>query len=598
MHARRVLPESKSSLDCRVNFITRQMLCAALLAATAVFAAEPPADLQLEKPGDIRAKAWAHFLAARMLEDDGKAREALGHYLSFMTDGGETDAELVAHVADMLLAYQDVKTALDVLQSRIKSVPDSPEPYVNLTLFCLKHADEHQELADRALKTADEGLAKFPKRAEVYANAARLHLVRGEREKAVLILERAAQQKVNDAEFWLGTGRIAQDVWPVAEQEKRPEYLGKINTFYHKARDAALTAKDDDAAIEVADFYLFSNQLPAAAEICESVVKRSGALPARKRLVRLYEAMEKPAESLKALEDLVKAFPDDVEHRKLLASQYIQKRQFDKGVEQLESAMKQGGAGLQDYIQLCELLRMNGDGEKFLRFTRRAAQLFPEEPRVSYLGALAQTQLKQYAEAAQAYERTEKLAQTRLPDLLGYSFYFAHGVALERCEKFDEASKKFQKSIELTPPDDPPRAASAMNYLGFMWADRGEHLDKADELIRKANELQPDIAAYVDSLGWLLFKQGKFSDALRELTRAEQLLKEVEPDDAEILDHLAQTHDKLGQRAMAEKYWKRVLDLKPTNPVLMERAAKALGIVPPKTPSDDPSKVPPQKNLE
>jgi tetratricopeptide (TPR) repeat protein len=232
---------------------------------------------------------------------------------------------------------------------------------------------------------------------------------------------------------------------------------------------------------------------------------------------------------------------------------------------------------------------MSGDAEKFLRFTQRAAQLFPDEPRVSYLGALALNQLKRYPEAAQAYERTEKLAQTRLPDLLGYSFYFAHGVALERSEKFEEASKKFQKSIELTPPDDPARAASAMNYLGFMWADRSEHLDKAEELIRKANELQPESAAYIDSLGWLYFRQGKTQEALAELQRAEQLLKEIEPDDAEILDHIAQAHDKLGQRAKAEEYWKRVLALKPPNEKLVQSVEKSLGISKPKPqPKNEP----------
>ena len=522
-----------------------------------------------------------------MLEDAGKAREALGHYLAFMEGGGEVDAEIVARIADMLLAYHDVSTALDVLERRIKALPDSPEPIVNMTLFCMKHSDEHKELMDRALKTAEQGMAKLPSSGEVYVNAARLHLLRNEREKAAQILERAARQGSKDAAFWLATGRVAQDVWPIADQEKRQENLAKINPFYQKARDMALLAKDDDVALQAADYFLFTNQLPDATAICEKVVKQSGSLDARKRLVRLYEAMEKHAESLATLEDLVKAFPDDVEHRKLLASQYIQKRKIEQGVEQLEAAMRLGGGGLQDYLQLCELMRMSGDAEKFHRFTQRASQLFPEEPGIGYLSATALYQLKKFPEAVKAFERTEKLAQTRRPELLGQAFYFTHGVALERSGRFDEAALKFQKSIELASPDDPARAANVMNYLGFMWADRGEHLDKAGELIRKANELMPENAAYVDSLGWLYFKQGKFNEALRELTRAEQLLKEVEPDDAEILDHIAQTYDKLGQRPKAEEYWKRLLDLKTDNKPLVERAQKELRMTPsPPAPRD------------
>ena len=83
--------------------------------------------------------------------------------------------------------------------------------------------------------------------------------------------------------------------------------------------------------------------------------------------------------------------------------------------------------------------------------------MFPEEPGIGYLSATALYQLKKFPEAVKAFERTEKLAQTRRPELLGQAFYFTHGVALERSGRFDEAALKFQKSIELASPDDPAR---------------------------------------------------------------------------------------------------------------------------------------------
>jgi tetratricopeptide (TPR) repeat protein len=125
-----------------------------------------------------------------------------------------------------------------------------------------------------------------------------------------------------------------------------------------------------------------------------------------------------------------------------------------------------------------------------------------------------------------------------------------------------------------------------MNYLGYMWLDRGQHLDRAETLIRKANEMDPDNGAFVDSLGWLLFKQGKFPEALTELMRAEKLIRqdqpEPEPGDAEIYDHIAQTYDKLGQRDKALEYWKHALDVKPDVEAIRERAERELGIAKPK----------------
>ena len=90
-----------------------------------------------------------------------------------------------------------------------------------------------------------------------------------------------------------------------------------------------------------------------------------------------------------------------------------------------------------------------------------------------------------------------------------------------------------------------PDYHNAMNYLGYMWADINRNLDEAAKHITKANELSPDNASYVDSLGWLYFRQGKYTEALAELQRAAELMKD-EPDST-IHEHIGDTHHKLGQ---------------------------------------------------
>lgn len=297
---------------------------------------------------------------------------------------------------------------------------------------------------------------------------------------------------------------------------------------------------------------------------------------------------------MKALEELVKAFPLDVEHRKILASHYLQMRDIDKAVAQLEAALQAGGGGLQAYLQLSNLMRLTKQPEKFLQFAQRAGKLFPGEPRVMYFQALAHTQLKQYADAAKLFDRAGSLAETMCPEILDDAFHFAHGVALERDGQFDGAAKQFEKSIGLTPVDELARAAGTMNYLGYMWLERGEHFDKAEELIRKAIELDPDNAAYLDSIGWLHFRTGKFEDALQELLKAESMLKDVESEDAEIFDHIAQTYEKLNQRSKAEEYWRRVLDLKPSDEKLIRRVEKLLGL----EGDGPPEKIAPQTSVK
>ncbi|WP_395733719.1 tetratricopeptide repeat protein [Prosthecobacter sp.] len=119
-----------------------------------------------------------------------------------------------------------------------------------------------------------------------------------------------------------------------------------------------------------------------------------------------------------------------------------------------------------------------------------------------------------------------------------------------------------EKSITLTPREEARAAANTMNFLGYMWLDVGTHLDKAGELITKANELLPDQPAYIDSLGWFHYKKGNYPGALKELQRAEALIQPVTPEDAEILEHIGLTHQALGDKAKALNYLERAEALK------------------------------------
>ena len=579
----------KASLLAGLNLLMVQALPAALPREEVA-----SKDQQLAASGELRAAANAHFLSARMLEDAGKMREALDHYLAFLkTDQG--DAELVNHIAELAVNYQGLDSAVKLLEDQIKANPSSPDAQLSLINFSLTHGNEENGLLTKTAAISEQALTKFPKNAEIYIVTVRLQIalaqfekdpakMKAAKAKASQTLELAAKQTSTESSYWLDLGRIAQEVWPLSNPEIRAENLKKINGFFDKALTQATAEKDEDAQIQVADYFLFSNQFDRSLAVNEAVVKHSGNIDARKRVVRLYEAMDKADESLNALESLVEAYPLDIEHQKLLASVYLQKRNVDKALPHLEAALKAGGGEMQDYLQICALMRFVKEPERFENFAQRAAQLFQNEPRVLYYHAVALTRSKKYAEAAKLFERTAQLAETMAPERLDYDFHFNRGIALERSGRIDESVKEFQQSIQLTPADNPEVAANAMNYLGYMWADKGQHLDQAGELIRKANELSPNVNSFIDSLGWLYYQQGKYDEALKEFQRAEAMQETWEPEDAEMLEHLARTYEKLNNKDKALEYWKRTLDLKPTNEEVRKRAEAALGIKPePKT---------------
>ena len=102
-------------------------------------------------------------------------------------------------------------------------------------------------------------------------------------------------------------------------------------------------------------------------------------------------------------------------------------------------------------------------------------------------------------------------------------------------------------------PDDP----GINNDLGYLYADQGKNLEKAEAMIRKAVAEEPDNYAYLDSLGWVLFKRGKFEEARRPLEKAQ-----ADPRaDSTIPDHLGDVYFQLQLPAKAKEAWERALKL-------------------------------------
>jgi tetratricopeptide (TPR) repeat protein len=130
----------------------------------------------------------------------------------------------------------------------------------------------------------------------------------------------------------------------------------------------------------------------------------------------------------------------------------------------------------------------------------------------------------------------------------------------------DKSEEQLQGILKADPED-----ATTCNDLGYQWADRNKNLEEAERLIRKALDLDRkqrrgagadgggDNAAYVDSLGWVLFRRGDLKGACRELERASQL--PTGSDDPVVWDHLGDVYRGLGQRSKAAEVWKKALAL-------------------------------------
>ncbi len=158
------------------------------------------------------------------------------------------------------------------------------------------------------------------------------------------------------------------------------------------------------------------------------------------------------------------------------------------------------------------------------------------------------TRLKRWPEAEAALDKAAQLS-TKEEDKEYVEFL--RGSTYERQKKYDQAEEVFRKVLAAD-----PQSAAVLNYLGYMLADRGVKLDEALIMIKKAVDLDPANGAYLDSLGWAYFRLGKYELAEDNLMKASQHMGT----DPTVQDHLGDLYQKTGRLKLAAAHWERAIN--------------------------------------
>jgi tetratricopeptide (TPR) repeat protein len=175
-----------------------------------------------------------------------------------------------------------------------------------------------------------------------------------------------------------------------------------------------------------------------------------------------------------------------------------------------------------------------------------------KQPDRAYYMALGQIYDRghKYDDEGKALDAAEKLSDSESDKV---DIWFRRGAMLERAKKTEASEAEFQKILQAEPDND-----AALNYLGYMFADRGVRLNDALTMINKALEERPGNAAYLDSLGWVYFKLGRLNEAEENVRKA----LESQPRDATVRDHLGdilmhqgKVRDAVAQWEISLKEW-------------------------------------------
>lgn len=203
-------------------------------------------------------------------------------------------------------------------------------------------------------------------------------------------------------------------------------------------------------------------------------------------------------------------------------------------------------------VRRASLLERMGDTPQATALLEQLARAQPDRPEpLAQLAGMLRAK-EDFAGALTAYDQA--IARIATPNRANWPLFYERGIALERVGQWPRAEADFRFALELA-PDQP----NVLNYLGYAWADRGEHLVEASGMVQRAVAQRPNDGSIIDSLGWILLRQGNAPGALKQLERA----VELEPEDPVINSHLGDALVAVGRKREAEFQWRRALNLKP-----------------------------------
>jgi tetratricopeptide (TPR) repeat protein len=472
----------------------------------------------------------------------------------------------------------DLRKAEDEFKTAVKLQPDSEEAVTTLAYLYNEEGDSAR---------AAEALSAVPdasRSAKLYSALGYTYEQRKEYKQAITAYRKAieldrdnldairglAQNLLNDGQ----TDAALEQYKVIAESnpEDAQTYLrmaeiyrrnGQFDLALENLKKAESMVQDSmEVPYNIAAVYQAQGRYDEAAEVLQDLVKKTdkpdnsysqseknNRAVFLERLGTVYRDNNNQQLALETFRKMLPLGDDNAERGyQQIIDTYQEAKQWQKAADVAKEATQKlpNDRGLK-MVYAAQLADM-GQPEAGLNQVKSLLDGTPKDREVYINLAQMNSRLKRWPEAEKALD---KAAQLSTKDEDKQYVEFLRGSTYERQKKYDQAEEVFRKILAADPQN-----AAVLNYLGYMLADRGTKLDEALIMIKKAVELEPANGAYLDSLGWAYFKMGKYELAEDNLMKASQHMGM----DPTVQDHLGDLYQKTGRLKLAAAHWERALD--------------------------------------
>lgn len=273
-----------------------------------------------------------------------------------------------------------------------------------------------------------------------------------------------------------------------------------------------------------------------------------------------YNDANKWAEALEIADELAKQHPDNALVAFVRGRILRYNSQPDKAVAEFKRSLSIDQSSLGVWEELFSSAVEKNQADSLNAYTDRALRIFPNNAIMHYYKGIALMNKDDNAGAIKTFNR----AIDMFPDdnTLGLSrVYSILGDIYHNMKEHKLSDENYRKAIKLE-PDNP----FSLNNFAYYLSERGESLDEAEQMSRRSLERAPNEATFLDTYGWILYKQGKYSKAKEYIQKA--LISRPDQSDGTVYDHLGDVLYKLNDKEGALQNWQKAKEKGTDNPNL------------------------------
>lgn len=516
----------------------------------------------------------------------GRHDEALDLYAQALQLAPRT-AAILAAAAESHSARGDESAALYSLRRARAADPQNP-------FYSLQLAELHLSMGDRAsaARVYGEVLELTPHNVDALYELARVYTMNGELSRAASTYERLLGEigfdreienqllhlyaRLEDAE---GMERILTEM--LEHQPHDPQLRRMLADLYVKqerSQDAVdelvealqMNPGDVPTLLSLAELYRTLGRSDEAEKLMNQAADVDAMNPSQllARAEPLFARAQTDGDAREAVEPILERVleldPQNEQALLMLGDLRLGREEYEGAGELLYRALEKRPRDPQLWMQAASAFLQAGRLQRAAEIADEGLMLFPGSLSLLQIGGYALMDTYKNAEAARHFEQAVRIIRedesegaTGLAEL-----YSALGLLYSRMNDPERSDRSYEQAIEAEPDN-----AAALNNFAYNLAARDADLDRARDMAERAVELDPNVPAYLDTLGWVLYRMGAFEESLQYIRRAAN-----QPGaSAAVFEHLGDAYHALGDAPRAVDAWNRALEMNPDNAFLIEK---------------------------